>query len=185
MTDDFEPVMDLNTLERMQTGEPLYIYTKTTVGRVGVTVFNPITSRPEDRILSGDPSDAKANKEEMLVKIYDEPSHLYFKNINKKLLEDGKIAPYTSAAPQINMINAITDEEIDRILSEPYLTLKNAMDKFTSYVPVERILIRAIELNKPTQTVENLRQKVSELQAKDDPAIYEENLKKYYSNLGK
>ena len=177
-----EHQLSLDVLEKMQTDEPLYIYMKAVISRVQVIVFNPITGKPEERILKGDPNDQKADKDEMIVKIYDEPSHLYFKNINKKVIEEGLVAPYKEALKQVNMINAITTEEIDDILSQPFFTLKNRIEKFTSSTPMQRILVRALELNKPVGTITYIEQKISEMQTSPTDT---KALEDYYKNIQK
>lgn len=175
--------LDLSVLERLQTNKPIAVYKKTTVGKVGVIVFNPITRRPEERILKGDPRDPTRNTELEIVKIFDEPSHLYFKTVNKNLLERGLIAPHTSGLAGVDMANAISDEEIDDILSQPYFTLMNRLKEFTSPIPVERIHVRAIELNKSIKTIEKIKERISELQTGETLEAIDKKLKEHYHNL--
>ena len=180
---DMDSTLDLSVLERLQTNAPIVIYKKTTVGKVGVIVFNPITRKPEERILKGDPRDPTRNIENEIVKIFDEQSHLYFKSVNKNLLERGLIALYSTSLPGVDMGNAISDEEIDEILSQPNFTLMNRLKNFTSPIPVERIHVRAIELNKPVKTIENIKARISELQTGETLEETDKKLKAHYHNL--
>lgn len=180
---NMDSTLDLSVLERLQTNQPIAVYKKTTVGKVGVIVFNPITRKPEERILKGDPRDPTRNIENEIVKIFDEPSHLYFKSVNKNLIERGLIAPFTSELTGVDMGNAITDEEIDRILSEPNFSLKARLAKFTSPVPVERLHIRALELNKGVKTIEQIKARISELQTGESLEVMDKRLKDHYHNI--
>jgi hypothetical protein len=145
-------------------------------------VFNPHTNRPEERILRGDILDKEADRDAMRVKLYDNRSLSFFKNMNKRAIEAGLIVPDSNdTAINVDMINAITDEEIDEILSQQFYTLKNRLDKFTSPTPVERILRRSKELNKGVKTIENITARLSELQA--DQRLTDGKLEEHYRNL--
>lgn len=180
---DMNSTLDLSVMERMQTDAPIAIYKKTTVGKVGVIVFNPITRKPEERILKGDPRDPTRNIENEIVKIFTEDAHMYFKNANRTLLERGLIAPFTSQLAGVDMGNAITDEEIDNILSQPNFSLKARLAKFTSPIPVERIHVRAMELNKGVKTIEQIVARIAELQTGETLEATEKRLKDHYHNL--
>jgi hypothetical protein len=178
--------LDMETFERMQNDKPIAVYIKTIRAKVGVVVFNYYTMKPEDRILKGDTLDPKANKEEMTVKIYDEKSHSYFLKINKHLIEEGILVPYTDELGKVHLLNAITDEEIDDILEQPYFTLMNRIKEFTSTIPVERILRRAIELNKGVKTIDNIKQRLAEMQEKENLALGQKaTLEQHYTNIEK
>lgn len=178
-----KPVLNMEVLERMQTDEPIAVYIKAIVGKVGVIVFNPLTQRPEERVLEGDPRDSTKNRDDMTVKIYDEASHIFFKNLNRRSLMKGKIVPYKTEGINIDMTNAISDEQIDEILSQPFFTLMNRMNEFTSVVPVQRILIRAKELNKSFKTIQRIEAKLSEMQADQGLVNNEDKLSNHYKNL--
>lgn len=175
--------LDLSVLERMQTNAPIMTYKKTTLGKVGVIVFNPITRKPEERILEGNHRDPIADIEKMIIKIFDEPSHLYFKSVNKNLLERGLIAPHNSELAGVDMGNAISDDDIDEILSQPFYTLKSRLEKFTSHIPAERILVRAIELNKAVKTIEHIKSIIAKLQEGQSLEATDKRLKDHYHNL--
>ena len=173
--------MDLSVLEQMQTGEPFSTYIKTTKGKVGVLIFNPMTSRPEERILEGNVESASADLDLMLVKIWTESSDRFFKNANKILFEQGKIVPYNSAKREnILMVNAISDEEIDNILAQPFFTLSNKLSEFTAAPPVERILRKAKELNRPIKTINRIIERLNELQ---EDEMDTGALERHYKNI--
>lgn len=180
---DMDSTLDLSVIERMQTNAPIAVYKKTTVGKVGVLVFNPMTRKPEERILKGDPRDPTRDIENEIVKIYTEDANMYFKNANKRLFERGLIAPFTSEFAEVDMGNAITDDEIDEILSQPNFTLKARLAKFTSPIPVERLHIRALELNKGVKTIEQIKARISELQTEETLEATDKRLKQHYHNL--
>lgn len=178
-----ENTLDLSVMELMQENTPIAIYKKTTVGKVGVIVFNPYTRKPEERILKGDPRDPTRNIENEIVKIFTKDADLYFRNANKTLFERGLIAPHTTELTGVDMGNAISDEEIDEILSQPNFTLEARLKKFTSPVPVERLHVRALELNRPVKTIEKIKERISELQTGETLEETEKRLKAHYHNL--
>jgi uncharacterized FlaG/YvyC family protein len=175
---------DLSILEKMQSDKPVAAYVKTTIGRVGVILLNPLNNRREERILQGDPRDSKTNRDDMTVKLYDERSHVFFKNMNKKLVESGVLAIDNNVGlPVIDLKNAITDEEIDEILEQPYFTLMNRLREFTSSFPIERVLRRALELNKTIKTLERIKERLAELQREEGLIDFEDKVDKHYKNL--
>lgn len=175
--------IDPAVLERLKAGKPIITYVKTPLGRVHVIAIEPTTGKPEERILKGNPRDPEADRSAMTVKIYSEQEHEYFKNVNKNLFKAGKLAVDTRAEEEIAMTNAISDDEIDEILSKPNFTLLARLEKFTSPTPVERILLRAKELNKGIKTIKNIEGKLAELQEGTKLMEVESRLSDHYRNL--
>lgn len=176
--------LNLDILERMQNESPIAVYIKTIRAKLGIFIFNPVTNKPEERLLAGDPEDPNVDIEDITAKIWTESAHLYFKNVNKRAIEEGKLVPYESdAVRQTRMTNAITDEEIEQILNEPFFTLMNRLNDFTSAVPVERILRKAKELNRPHKTIERVYEKLQELQEAEGADDQAKRLDEYYKNL--
>lgn len=180
---NFTEHVDLEVLEKMQSDEPLAVYIKTIIGKLGVIIVNPTTMRQEERILKGDPRSKKSDIEDLVVKLWTKGTHTYFKNANKRLLEEGKLVPYDykSGKQEVNLSNAIKDSEIEEILSQPFFTLKNRLEEVTSSVTVERFLRIAEELNRPIGTVNHIREKLHELQKAE--GLDNRRLEEHYQNL--
>lgn len=173
--------LNLDILERMQEEKPIAVYAKAIVGKLGVILFNPLTGTTEERILKGDPRDPSTNIDDITVKFWTNQALMFFKNMNRRSIEKGYLVPYNpdEVDSEFVSVNAVTDEEIRDILSQPYFTLDNKLKEFTSPVPVERILRIAEEMNRPIGTINRIKERLVELQQTDDTVTLEE----HYKNL--
>lgn len=145
-------------------GEVQERYVKACVGRLAVQRIDPFTGREETVILKGDVTNPKADKEKFTVLLYTDLDTEWFKRANRTLIERGLLVPDTTKAREAFLINSISDEEIEKVLSEPFFSLKAKLDKFTSPVPVDRILRKAKEMNKTVGTVTAIEKRLAELQ---------------------
>jgi len=89
--------------------------------------------------------------EDITITLWTDMGHEYFRRANKILIQRGYIAPYTAEVVEEISVNEIEDA---------VLVLK----KFTSPVPVMRMLRLAQELNKPVGTISAIQKRLSELQ---------------------
>lgn len=175
-------LVDPQIFDRMQNDEPVAMYIKTSVGKVGVFVWNHMTRKPDYVILAGNPKDPNVDIDNITVKLWDEVTQNYFENTNRRLLEAGKLAPYTRDIDrQRELVNMITDEEIDEILGQKFFSLANKLKELTSITSVKRIYERAIELNKQVKTINHIKARLEELQAKK--GLDSKALDEYYQNL--
>lgn len=145
-------------------GEVQEQYVKACVGRLAVQRIDPFTGREETIILRGDVTDPKADKEGYTVSLYTNLDAEWFKRANKGHIRRGALVLDTPKVIEELLINSITDEEIERVLSEPFFTLKAKLDKFTSPIPVQRILRKAKLMNKTVGTVAAIEKRLAELQ---------------------
>jgi len=149
----------------MQTGKPLRSYVKTIMGKVFVYVLSPFDGKVEGRILEGDP---KRKLDSMVVDVWTDKEDAYFKRANVTHFRDGTIVSYTRPlTPEQKSVNEMSDEEIVKVLSEPFFTLKNMLSKLTAVAPVYRLLEKARELEKSEKVVSIIEQRLSELQEKE------------------
>ena len=145
-------------------GEVKEQYVKACRGRLAVQRIDPFTGREETLILKGDVTDPKADKEGYVVHLYTDLDAQWFKRANRTLIERGLIVPDTPKVREAFLVNSISDAEIEQILSEPFFSLKSKLDKFTSSVPVERILRKAKEMDKTVGFINAIEKRLSELQ---------------------
>jgi len=177
-----KPKIDPVIFDRMQTDKPIFTYIKTIVGKLGVVVWDHMEDKPTERILEGDPRDPKVDLEKITVKLWDEVTRRYFENTNRRNIEAGKLVPYTSDTHlEIQMVNALSDAEIEEILGQPFFTLDNKLKELTSTVPVKRILEKAVAMNRPIGTINRIKARIEEIQ--EEQGMEPDHLKEYYKNL--
>jgi len=148
-------------------GEPVARYIKAIIGQVCVSKINMFTGKPEEIILSGVPGEADI--EDITVTLWTEMENEYFRRANKILLSGGYIAPYSEEIIEEVSVNEVDDEVLRDALEKPFFSIKALMDKFTSPVPIMRILRMAKEMNKSVGTITAIEKRLSALQAVDEP----------------
>ena len=145
-------------------GEVQEQYVKACVGRLAIQRIDPFTGREETVILKGDVTNPEVDKDEITVLLYTDLDAQWFKRANKKLIERGLLVPDTTKAREAFLVNSISDDEIEKVLSEPFFSLKAKLDKFTSPTPVDRIRRKAKLMNKTVGTVNAIEKRLAELQ---------------------
>lgn len=148
-------------------GEPVARYIKAILGQVCVNVIDTFTGLPKDIILKGDPT--TCNIEDIVVTMWTDMENDYFRRINKILITQGYIAPYSEEIIEEMSVNEVEDEVLKEALRKPFFSIKALLDKFTSPVPVMRMLNLAKEMNKPVGTITAITRRLSALQATDKP----------------
>jgi len=132
-------------------------------GSVGGRMINN-RGEYEEFLLKGDPSDPKADVDAMIVEVFDEESEKYFKKTNKATVVNGYLVEIGEHNIFLDEINAVTDGYLRDLLKKPLSKMKPRVEKFTSPVPVSRLLEFAQEENKPVRTVEYLKSVIANLE---------------------
>lgn len=145
-------------------GEVQEWYIKTVRSRVAVQVINPFTGEHEDRILNGDITLPDINLDDCMVPLYTDHDTKYFEQTNHILIKKGLLVPYNPEVEEERLVNAITDEELEEALNKKFFAVKALLDKFTSPVPVERLLRKAKEMNKTHGVITAIETRLAELQ---------------------
>lgn len=156
--------MDSNDrLASLLANEPYKRFIKATISRVSVKVLDPISMTATEIILSGDPK-----KEEVgtILDLWTPIEFTYFERNNRIILEEGLLVEFSKSIKPVASVNSITDDDIRAALSEKFFTIKNMLGNFTSPAPVQRILEIAEEMDKPVKTIEAIKARLSDLQAK-------------------
>ena len=98
-----------------------------------------------------------------VVEIYSEQEHRMFQPLNKRLFEDGKLAPFDEVPQPIETKHALTEEQIKALSTYGNKTqFKAKLDEFTSFVPVSRIMTYLTE-DSPEWRRTLLMQRLNEL----------------------
>lgn len=167
-------VKDQEVFRAMQEGVPLKRYKKTILGKVHVVLLNPFSDEPEGVIMQGDPIKA-SDFVEYTVEIWTPKADMFFKRMNKKHFDAGRLVEVTKVPKIPKTANIITDEDIDEILEMKFFAFKKQLDSFTAEAPVFRLLNRARELEKSEKIVKYLEEKLSDLQLESFPTKVIEN----------
>ena len=164
-----EKVVDRRLVDAMKAGTPLKRYKKTILGKVYVTALNPFSDEPEGIILQGNPANPD-ELDEQVVEIWDERQDLFFRKINKKHFEAGRLIELAKVFEEPRSPNEVSDEELDRILSLRFLAFKNRIEKFTEEAPLFRLINRARDVDKSEKIVKHLEETLSKVQYKQPTA---------------
>lgn len=148
-------------------GEVLEHYIKACRGRLAVDLIDPLAGEAVTRILKGDTTDPSLDDEEAVVPLYTEYDKQYFLRENKGLIRRGLIVPHTPEHIEEIQVNVITEDELVEALDKPFFAVKALLDKFTSPVPVERLLRKAKELNKTSGVTDAIKMRLAALQEKE------------------
>lgn len=146
------------------TGQVLEHYIKACRGRLAVDLIDPLSGQAITRILKGDTTDPDLDDEDAVVPLYTEFDKQYFLKENKSLIKKGYIVPHTPEYIEEIQVNVITETELEVALDKPFFAVKALLDKFTSPIPVERLLRKAKELNKTSGVIDAITIRLAELQ---------------------
>lgn len=147
--------------EAIQNNKPDSRWIKVQLAKVLVKYIDPIEGKPTETVIEGD---ASKNEEACIFDCWTPLETAYFTKMNKYHILEGNIVPYKKDMVVEISPNTITDEDLREVLTKPFLTIRSLLSKFTSTVPVERMLAIAEEMNKPSGTVTAIKKRLSELQ---------------------
>jgi hypothetical protein len=111
---------------------------------------------PEEFLLKGDPTNPKADKDGMTLEIDNAEAEKYFKKNNKSAIVQGYLIEISEHTLSLDETNAVSDGYLRDLLKSPISKMRVRVDKFTSPIPVLRLLEFAREENKPIKTIEYL-----------------------------
>ncbi len=156
--------IDTTRIESLLTSKPYKRYIKATLGRVVVKILDPISLKETEIVLSGNPAQKPKS---CILDIWTPAEDIYMRRNNSIILNDGLIIEYAEDIDQAPSVNAVSDDEIRAALAGKYFNMRAMLDKFTSPIPVERMLALATEMDRPVKTIAAITEKLAELQAKE------------------
>ena len=152
--------------DAMMEGTPYKRYRKTILGKVYVTALNPFSDEPEGVILEGNPNNP-ADESTQTIEMWDERQDLFFRRINTKHFETGRLEIVGPAEVPQRSVNALTEEEVDALLDgrkTKWFAFVSQLEKFTDEAPLFRLVNRARELEKSEKVIKQLEERLAELQ---------------------
>jgi hypothetical protein len=134
-------------------------------GSVGGRLLNK-KGDPEEFLLKGDPNNPESD---VTVELLDEDAEKFFKKSNKTAIVQGYLIEIAEDTLSLDETNAVSDGYLKDLLKEPFKKVKARVDKFTSAVPVIRLLEFAEQENKPINTIDYLRGVIKKLEETAKP----------------
>jgi len=132
-------------------------------GSVGGRILNK-KGDPEEFLLKGDPNDPNADVDAMTIELTDGEAEKYFKKNNKSAIVQGYLIEISEHTLSLDETNAVSDGYLRDLLKKPLSKMKPRVDKFTSPVPVIRLLEIAQEENKQVRTIDYLKEVITKLE---------------------
>jgi len=155
-------------------GEPFARYKKTIVGKVYVTILDPFLDQPVGVILEGVPEKGAIVQRKFrgpdpldtqIVEVWDARQDSFFRKVNKKHFDAGRLMLIEGELPVAPVSpNALSDAELDVILSSRFLALQNRLNALTDEAPLFRLLNRARELEKSEKIIKHIEERLAEVQ---------------------
>lgn len=152
--------------DAMMEGEPFARYKKMILGKVYVTALDPFSDEPEGIVLYGNPNNPD-QLDTQIIEIWDERQDLFFRKVNKKHFETGRLGLVEQVEETPVSPNDVTDAFLDTLLDgrkTRFLAFKNRLNEFTSEAPLFRLLNRARELEKSEKLIKHIETKLAEVQ---------------------
>lgn len=145
----------------MQTGKPIARFKKTIIGKVHVVALNPFSDKPEGVILQGVKNGSDS---ETYIELWSDKALAFFTRMNQSHFMAGRITKMGTPPKAKKTPNQITDEEIEKLLGSPFMTLKNRLLKFTDIAPVLRVLNKARELEKSEKLITHIEERMAKIE---------------------
>lgn len=137
-------------------------------GCVGGRMLNK-KGEASEFLLKGDPTDPNVDIDMMTVELYDIDAEKFFKKSNKPAIKQGYLIEIAEYELTLDETNAVSDGYLKDLLKKPLSKMKPRVDKFTSSVPIYRLLEFAELENKPINTIEYLRSVIVKLEGASIP----------------
>lgn len=132
-------------------------------GSVGGRTLNK-KGDPDEFLLKGDPTDPDADADNMVVEVFDEDALKYFKRHNKQAVKQGYLIEIADHTINLDETNAVSDGYLKDLLKTPLSKMKSRVERFTSPVPLYRLLELAEADNKPIKTIEYLKSVINKIE---------------------
>lgn len=154
--------VDAKVFSAMQTGLPYKSYKKTIMAKVSVTVLNPFSNEVSVILLEGDNNDP-----ESILDVWSEKEDAFFKRMNRRALETGRIISYKRPAfvEEEQKIEQMSDDDIAALIKKPFMVMQSVLSKTDSEAFVYRILQAARVAEKSEKYVAAIETRLGEIQS--------------------
>ena len=147
-------------------GAPIKSYKKTTLGKVGVTVWNSFENRAEGLILEGNPDN---NDDGCIIDVWTPDEDYYFKSKNKRHLQTGDVIEFKRSSEEpVKEVQQYNDDELLELLEDKFkkfFALQTLLNSTNSIPLLFRIKKVAQDKEKSDKVIKAIEGRISELQA--------------------
>jgi len=150
--------------ESMEKNEPHSRWQKVQLAKVLLKIIDPLTGRPDEIVITGN---SVENPEASIYNCWSAFETAYLERNNRSHILNGTIIRYGKKMELEDSVNSISDEQLRAALDKKFMAANNLLKKFTSPVPVKRMLDLANEMNKPVATIKAIETRLAELQQEE------------------
>lgn len=144
-------------------GDPLKVYRKAIVGKIIARVIDPFSGERAEVLVEGHP--AKTPVADLEISLWTPLEVTYFEKFNRGIIENGSIVVVDGKSEDIiNFSNALSDEDLERICTEPFFSLRKDIKRITSETTMQRLLATAKRINRPARTLQEIELRLEEIQ---------------------
>lgn len=148
--------------------EPVARYAKTIRSKIAGVRLHPESGAQVGFVLESNEDPDTFDYDTEILELYTDKEHRFFKQANKKLIEEGLLKPFSGTAEDVQLNNLVPDEELEDVVSTSnQAELKARLTKYTSLVTVERALSLAKEIGRPRRILTVIEQYKAELEEKN------------------
>lgn len=162
--------INANLISAINEGKPLKSYRKTILGKVYVTMIDPISESSDPvvgHLMEGNPdSDPRA-----IIDVYSEREDLFFRRQNKRHFDTGVIVPYTrpKEGPKVELIAQAGDDELLDILNMKWFSFIKKINEIEEEAVIYRLLVLAESEDKSHSFVTALQSRLVQIQTGNLP----------------
>jgi len=155
----------------MQTEAPYKTYKKVILGKVFLRALDPFSDEPVGIHLEGNP---KSNDAGCFFYVWNEKQDVFLKRMNALHFEKGNMIVWETQdvpedAPEVKQYSDYTEADIEEIAKYKFFKLQSTLKEANSEAFIFRILSKAEELERPEKTLDEIRLRLSEIQAGEVP----------------
>lgn len=144
-------------------GDPLKVYRKAIIGKIIARVIDPFSGERAEVLVEGHPKNTPVA--DLEISLWTPLEVTYFEKFNRGIIENGSLIVVGGRSDDIvNFSNALSDEDLERICTEPFFSMRKDIKKITSETTMQRLLTLAKEVNRPARTLQEIELRLEEIQ---------------------
>jgi len=150
-------------MRAQEEGDPVKVYRKAIVGKIVARVIDPFSGERAEVLVEGHPE--KTPAPDLEISLWTPLEVTYFEKFNRGIIENGSLIVVGGRSDDIiNFSNALSDEDLKRICTEPFFSLRKDIKKITSETTMQRLLSIAKDVNRPARTLQEIELRLEEIQ---------------------
>lgn len=148
--------------------DPVARYRKTIRSKIAGVRMHPDSGVQVGFVLESDDDPDTFDYDREVLELYSDKEHKFFKQANRRLIEEGLLAPFNGTADDVKLNNLVSDEELEEVVSTSnQAELKARLTKYDSPITIERALTLAKEMGRPRRILSVIEARKSDLTDKE------------------